>query len=157
MLFTRHRNTVVPTRLAYDRKATLQTIRTDAVNQTVNNQEMNIVLDERHLIINNSEKDLTRKERTTLTQLVSEHCRLLQEQNQKDVILKIWPDCGKTPHDVKHLFVVSAHSTTLTQSDLWGTPMDAIREFWRKEQQTEMNQTEMQTTTTVAMFVNTKY
>ena len=65
-LFTRHRNTVVPMRLANDRKATLQAIHTDAVNQDVNSQERNVVIDDPPPPINNSEKNPTRKEHTTL-------------------------------------------------------------------------------------------
>ena len=66
------------------RKSTLQAIHTDAVNQAVNSQERkNELLDDCPPPINTSEKDLTRKERTTLAQLRSGHCRLLQQQNQE--------------------------------------------------------------------------
>ena len=68
-LFTRHRNTVEPMMLAPNRKATLQAIHTDAVNKAVKDQKKNIVLDDLPHPINNSEKDLTRKERATLAQL----------------------------------------------------------------------------------------
>ena len=44
----------------------------------------------------------------------------------KDVSLDV---CGKTPHDVKHLFNCPAHPTTMTPSDLWNRPVDAIREL----------------------------
>ena len=54
-----------------DRKATLQALDTDAVNKAVNSHDRNVVLDGRPLPINNSEKDLTRKERSTLAQLRS--------------------------------------------------------------------------------------
>ena len=66
-LFTRHRNTVEPMMLADNRKTTLQEIHTDAVNKAVKD----IVLDDLPHPINNSEKDLTRKERATLAQLRS--------------------------------------------------------------------------------------
>ena len=62
-LFTRHRSTVESIMVANDRKATLRAIHTSAVNQAVNRQEGNVVLDDRPPLINNSEKDLTRKER----------------------------------------------------------------------------------------------
>ena len=77
ILFTRHRNTVEPMMLADNRKATLQAIYTDTVNKAVNDQKRNIVLDDLSHPINDSEKDLTRKERATLAQLRSEYCKLL--------------------------------------------------------------------------------
>ena len=106
-LFTRHRNTVEPMMIAKDRKATLQAIHTKAVNQGVSSQRRNVVLDDRPSLINISEKELTRKERTTVAQLRSGHCRLLGSYNSrisKDASLDLCDDCGKTPHDVKHLF-----------------------------------------------------
>ena len=65
-LFTRHLSTVVPMMVSNDRKTTLLAIHTSAVNQAVNRQEVNVVLADRPPLINNSEKDLTKKERTTL-------------------------------------------------------------------------------------------
>ena len=65
-LFTRHRNTVEQMVLADNRKATLQVMHTDAVIKAVKDQKNNIVLDDLPHPINDSEKDLTRKERATL-------------------------------------------------------------------------------------------
>ena len=68
------------------------------------------------------EKELTQKERTTLAQLRSEHCRLLGSYKSrigKDVSLGVCADCGKTLHNVKHLFNCPAHPTTMTLADLW--------------------------------------
>ena len=115
-LFTRHRNTVEPMMLANNRKATLQAIHSDAVNNAVKDQKKNIVLDGLPHPINDSEKDLTRKERATLALLRSRYCKLLGY-------------CGKTPHDVKHLFACPAHQTTLIPSELWRTPVETIWEF----------------------------
>ena len=71
--------------------------------------------------ISNSEKELTRKERSTLAQLRSGYCsRLLgsyKSRIKKDANLDVCADCGTTHHDVKHLFVCPAHSTTLILSD----------------------------------------
>ena len=53
-LFTRHRNTVEPMMLAYNRKATLQTIHSDAANKAVKDQKNNIVLDDLPHPINDS-------------------------------------------------------------------------------------------------------
>ena len=76
---------------ANDRKATLRAINTITVNQAVNRQEVNVVLDDRAPLINNSEKDLTRKERITLAQLRSGHCRLTGSYksriNKDDVVV----------------------------------------------------------------------
>ena len=76
-LFTRHHNTVEPMRLANNRKSTLQAIHTDAVNKDVKDQKKNIVLDDLPHQINDSEKDLTRKEHATHAQLRSGYCKLL--------------------------------------------------------------------------------
>ena len=117
-LFTRHRRTVEPMMVANDRKATLRAIHTSAVNR----QEVNVVLDDRSPLINNSEKDLSRKESTTLAQLRSAHCRLLgsyKSRINKDASLNVCADCCWTSHDVKHLINCPAHPTTLTPSDLW--------------------------------------
>ena len=111
-LFTRHRNTVEPMMLADNRKATLQAINTDAVNKAVKDQKNNLG-DLKHTI-NDSEKYLTRKERATLAQLRSGYCKLLDSYKsriKKDASLNVCTDCGKTPHDVKHLFACPAHPT----------------------------------------------
>ena len=114
-LFTRHRNTVEPMMLAYNRKATLQ-----AIPKAVKDQKKNIVLDDLPHPINDSEKDLTRKERAP-SQLRSGYCKLLcsyKSRIKKDTSINVCADCGKTPHDVKHLFAFPAHPTTLIPSDL---------------------------------------
>ena len=73
-VFTRHRSTVEPMMVANDRKYALRAIHTSTDNQAVNRQEVvNVVFDDRPPLINNYEKDLTRKERTTLAQLRSGH------------------------------------------------------------------------------------
>ena len=66
------------------------------------------MLDGRPTHISNSEKELTRRERSTLAQLRSGYCRLLgsyKSRIKKDANLDVCADCGMTPHDVKHLFV----------------------------------------------------
>ena len=70
-LYTTHRNTVEPRIVNNDRKATLQALHTDAVDKAVKSHENNVVLDGRPRLISSSEKDLTRKERSTLAQLRS--------------------------------------------------------------------------------------
>ena len=63
------RNTVEPMMVKNDRKATLQTLHTDAVDKAVKSHERNVVLDGRPPPISSSEKELTRKERSTLPPL----------------------------------------------------------------------------------------
>ena len=70
-LYTRHRNTVEPMMVKNDRKATLQALHTAAVVKAVQCHERNVVLDGRPPPISNSEKKLTRKERSTRAQLRS--------------------------------------------------------------------------------------
>ena len=118
--FTRHCNTVEPIMLADTRKATLHAIDTEAVNKAVIDQKNNIVLDDIPHPINDSKKYPTRKERSTIAQLRSGYCRLLDSYKsiiKKDASLNVCSDCGKTPHDVKHLFAYTAHPTTLIPSD----------------------------------------
>ena len=125
-LFTRHCSTVEPMMITKDRKATLQAIHTKAVNSQ--GRIVVLLLDDCPLLINISEKDITRRERTTLGQLISGHCRLLgsyKSRISKDASLYV---CAKTPHNVKHLFYCQAHPATMTPSDLWSKPVDAIRE-----------------------------
>ena len=123
-LFTRHRSTVEPMMISKDRKVTLQAIHTKGVNQAINVQVRNVVLDDRPPLINISEKELTSRERTTLAQLRSGHCRLLgshKSRISKDASLDV---CAKISHDVQHLFNCSAHPTTMTPSDLWSRLVD---------------------------------
>ena len=131
-LYTRHRNSVEPMMVENDRKATLQEFHTAAVIKAVQCHERNMVLDGRPPPISNSEKELTRKERSTLAQLTSGYCRLLgsyKSRIKKVANLDVCADCGTTPHDVKHLFVCPAHPTTPIPSDLWSRPTDAVREL----------------------------
>ena len=141
-LYTRHRNTVESMMVNNDRKATLQALHTAAVVKAVQCHERNVVLDGRPPPIIDSEKELTRKERPTLAQLRSGHCRLLgsyKSRIKKDASLDVCADCGTTPHVVKHLFVCPTHPTTLIPSDLWSRPTDAVRELSYLEAQIGMN------------------
>ena len=120
-LYTRHRNTVEAMMVKHDRKSTLQALHTAAVVKAVQCHERNVVLDGRPPPISNCEKELTRKERSTLAQLRSGYCRLLgtyKSRIKKSCSLYVCADCVTTPHDVKHLFVCPAHPTTLIPSDL---------------------------------------
>ena len=150
MLFTRHRSTVEPMMVANDRKATLLAIHTSAVNQAVNRQEVNVVLDDRPPLIN-SEKDLTRKQRTPLAQLRSGHCRLLSSYKSrinKDTNLKVCADCGRTPHDLRHLLIPGSSNNSDAVGFIEQTSGRYLETaISRCEDLAEMNQTERRTTT----------
>ena len=98
-LFTRHRSAVEPLMIAKDRKTTLQAIHTMAVNQAVTSLGRNIVLDDRPPEINISEREVTRKERTTLAQLRSRHCRLQlpSSSNANDTVELMEQTSGRNP------------------------------------------------------------
>ena len=75
-LHIRHLSTVLPL-LAGTKKETLNAVHTAAVNNAVASQENNRVLHDRPPDISNEETTLKRKQQTTLSQLRSGHCRLL--------------------------------------------------------------------------------
>ena len=58
---------------------------------------------------------------TTLSQLRSWHCHLLQDY--KHMVLgeptDICTDCGASPQDVRHVFACTTHPTDLSPEDLW--------------------------------------
>ena len=68
-LYTIHRDTVESMMVKNYRKATLPALHTDAVDKAVKSHERKVVLDGRPPPISSSEKDLTRKERSSLAQL----------------------------------------------------------------------------------------
>ena len=64
--------------------------------------ERNVVLNGRPPPISNSEKELTKKERSTLAQLRSGYCRLLGSYKSRikmDASLGVCADCGTTAPD----------------------------------------------------------
>ena len=75
-IFTRHYQTVLPL-LANNRKDTLQALHTSFVNTAIGNMKDNRVLNSRPPSINDEETLLQRRQRTTLSQLRSGHCKLL--------------------------------------------------------------------------------
>ena len=102
------------------------------VNKAVKDQKNNIVLDSLPHPINDSEKDLTRKERATIAQLRSGYCNLIgfyKSRITKDASLDVCANCGKMSHDVKHLFACPAHQTTLIPPDLRSKPVESIQEY----------------------------
>ena len=121
-LFTRHNQTVLPL-LANTKKASLQAVHTSFVNTAIDNVTDNRVLNYQPPPISDEEIYLTRRQRTTLSQLSSGHCKLLNSYKKrlKQTDSSSCPDCGMDPQDVPHLFNCTPLTpTTLTPENLMG-------------------------------------
>ena len=81
-IFTSHYQTVLPL-LANNRKDTLQVLHTSFVNTAIGNMKDNRVLNSRPPSINDEETLLQRRQRTTLSQLRSGHCKLLNSYKKQ--------------------------------------------------------------------------
>ena len=81
-IFTKHYQTVLPL-LANNRKDTLQAFHTSFVNTAIGNMKDNRVLNSRPPSINDEEALLQRRQRTTLSQLRSGHCKLLNSYKKR--------------------------------------------------------------------------
>ena len=129
-IFTRHYQTVLPL-LANNRKDTLQALHTSFVNTAIGNMKDNRVLNSRPPSINDEETLLQRRQRTTLSQLRSGHCKLLNSYKKrlKQSDSSRCPDCGMDPQDVPHLFDCIAHPNDLSPVNLWDKPIETIREL----------------------------
>ena len=114
-LFTRHNQTVLPW-LDNTRKASRQAVHTSFVNTAIDNMTDNRVLNYRPPPIRDEETYLTRRQRATLAQLRSGHCKLLNSYKKrlKRTDPSSCPDCGMDPQDVPHLSNCTAHPTALT-------------------------------------------
>ena len=68
---------------------------------------------------------LPRSVRTTLAQLRSGHCWLLNSYKARITsgISDVCPECGVAPHCVEHLFNCQSHPTQITVQDLWDNPV----------------------------------
>ena len=82
-LFSRHNQTVVPL-LANTKKALLQAVHALLVNTAIDNMTDNRVLNYRPPPINDEETYLTRRQRATLSQLRTGHCKLLNSYTKRD-------------------------------------------------------------------------
>ena len=90
--------------VANDWKDTRQALHTDAVYKAVKSHERKVVLDGRPPPIRNSEKDLTKKERSNLAQLRSEYGGLLDTYKSRINKYASLTICDMIPHDVNHIF-----------------------------------------------------
>ena len=129
-LFARHGRAVVPL-IANTKKASLQAIQTSFVNTAIDNMTDNRVLNYRPPPISDEETYLTRRQRTTLSQLRSGHCKLLNSYKKrlKQTNSSSCPDCGLDLDDVPHMFNCTAHPTALTPKNLWDRNVKTIREL----------------------------
>ena len=130
-LHSKHFNTVEPLLDDTSKKKSLQQVHTSAVEKAINKLDKNKVLDDRPPPISREEESLTRRQRTTLSQLRSGYCHLLGSYKHRlnSDNSDSCADCGTSPQDVEHLFACTAHPTVLTLKDLWLKPADSIREF----------------------------
>ena len=103
---------------------------TDCKDQTETNFVPNRVLGASPPDISPLESLLPRSVRTTLVQLRSGHCRLLNSYKARitSSISDVCPECGVAPHSVEHLFNCQSHPTQLTVQDLWDNPA-AVADF----------------------------
>ena len=121
--------TVLPL-LANNKKDALQAFHTSAVNRAIDNMTDKRVLNNRPPPINDEETQLARRQRATLSQLRSGHCKLLYSYKKR---LKLTessscPDCGIVPQYIPHLFC-TAHPTYLSPVNLWDKPVRTIRKL----------------------------
>ena len=129
-IFTRHYQTVLPL-LANNRKDKLAEFHTSFVNTAIGNMKDNRVLNIRPPSFNDEDTLLQRRQRTTLSQLHSGHCKLLNSYKKrlKQSDSSRCPDCGMDPQDVPHLFDCVAHPNDLSPVNLWDKPFEMIREL----------------------------
>ena len=129
-IFTRHNQTVLPL-LANNRKDRLQALHISFVNTTIDNMKDNRVFNNRPPPINDEETLLSRRQRETLSQLRSGHCKLLNSYKKrlKQTDSSSCPDCGMYPQDVLYLFDYTTHPNDLLPVTLWDKPVKTIREL----------------------------
>ena len=98
------------------------TFGTSFINTAIDNMKDNRVLNNRPPSINDEETLLSKRQRTTLSQLRSGHCKLLNSYKKrlKQSDSSSCPDCGMDPQDVSHLFDCMAHPNDLSTCKLMG-------------------------------------
>uniref|UniRef100_A0A8D8RJ49 Uncharacterized protein n=1 Tax=Cacopsylla melanoneura TaxID=428564 RepID=A0A8D8RJ49_9HEMI len=108
-------------------KAGIKTIHCNAIDDAVANFAPNRVLNTPPPEVAKEERQLPRKTRSTLAQLRSGWCKILNSYQHRidNRIANICPECGLGPHDVAHLFTCSRAPTNLTLTDLWKHPREA--------------------------------
>ena len=126
-IFTIHNQTVLPL-LANNRKDKLQALHTSFVNTAIDTMKDNRVLNNRPPHVDDEEALLSRRQRTTLSQLCSGHCKLLNSYKKllKKSDSSCCPDCGMDSQDVPHLFDCTAQPNDLSPVNLWVKPVVVV-------------------------------
>ena len=109
-------------------KTAMKTLHTEIVARTISSYQPSVILGGRPPPVSAVEVQLTHQQRTTLAQLRSGYCRLLNSYKHRidQTVAGTCDDCRPGPHDVAHLFHCPAHPTNLTPADLWTKQADAI-------------------------------
>ena len=96
------------------------------VEESLQVQDDNPLLQRRPYPVHPSESRLPRSYRSTLSQLRSGHCNLLNDYKFRIGASPspTCPRCGAADDTVSHLFECTASPTTLTVSSLWLYPLD---------------------------------
>ena len=106
-------------------KVAIKAIHTTTVAQTIREYNNNKVLLHPPPGINPEEQKLSRKERSSLAQLRSGYCKLLNSyQARINGSPDVCPRCAESPHDTHHLFDCRENPTNLTVLDLWTRPIE---------------------------------
>ena len=80
-------------------------------------------------IIHDSEKNLPRATRATLSQLRSGYSNYLNSYKARinPAIQDLCPLCNAHSHTTRHIFECPANRTNMTTRDLWNKPSEAAR------------------------------
>ena len=91
----------------------------------------NRVVNNRSPSLNSEETFLSRRQRATLSQLRSGHCKLLNSyiKRLKQIDCSSCSDCVMDPQDVPHLFICTAHPIDLSRVNLCDKPIKTIRKL----------------------------
>ena len=110
-------------------KLKLKQIHTNSVRDALNAMEPNKVLLSSPPPIHDSEKNLPRATRATLSQLRSGYSNYLNSYKARinPAIQDLCPLCNAHSHTTRHIFECPANRTNLTTRDLWNKPSEAAR------------------------------
>lgn len=106
-------------------KQLVKLIHTNTVRDAISASNSNMVLGTLPPPISDTEKTLPRVTRTTLSQLRSGRCKMLNNYMHRinQTIDDACPRCSETPHDTQHLFNCNENPTAMTVSNLWTNPV----------------------------------
>ena len=110
-------------------KRELKNIHTMSVQATINKQKPNPVLNQPPPKVDDTEKSLPRKARTSLSQLRSGYSSLLNSYLSRidENVSDRCPNCHQHSHTTNHLFNCTAKPIKLNIADLWKKPVESAR------------------------------